>query len=241
MSEALVVVGIFAGAVAAVTGFGVGSLLTPLLSLQVDTRLAITAVAVPHVVATALRLWLLKGGIDRQVFWSFGLTSAAGGLAGAMLHTWATSRWLGVVFGLLLLFAAATEITGLSRRMQFRGAVAWMAGAASGLLGGLVGNQGGIRSAALLGFNLNKETFIGTATAVALVVDGARIPVYLTTQHDEIAALWRQIALATTGVVMGTLVGSRALHRIPEIWFRRMLSIVLALLGGATLFRHATP
>lgn len=72
MSEALVVVATLAGAVAAVTGFGVGSLLTPLLALQVETRLAVAAVSVPHVAATTLRLWLLKGAIDWRIFWSFG-------------------------------------------------------------------------------------------------------------------------------------------------------------------------
>ena len=76
---------VIAGGLAAVTGFGIGSLLTPILALQVDTRLAVAAVSIPHVIGTALRFWLLSGGVDRHVFWSFGLTSAAGGLAGARL------------------------------------------------------------------------------------------------------------------------------------------------------------
>jgi uncharacterized protein len=133
----LVVSGV-AGGIAAVTGFGIGSLLTPLLALQVDTRIAVAAVSVPHVIGTAVRFWLLSGGVDRRVFWSFGLTSAAGGLAGAMLYGWASNRWLTLVFGVLLLFAAASEVTGLAQRMRFRGWVAWIAGAVSDLLGGLV-------------------------------------------------------------------------------------------------------
>jgi hypothetical protein len=237
-SDSLVLlVAIAAGAVAAVTGFGIGSLLTPLLALQVDTRLAVAAVSIPHVVGTAVRFWLLRSGIDRQVLWSFGLTSAAGGLIGAMLHGWADNRLLTAVFGVLLLFAAMSEVSGLAQRMRFHGWVAWVAGAVSGLLGGLVGNQGGIRSAALLGFNLSKETFVGTATAIALFVDGARLPVYLATQHREIAALGSPVALATVGVTIGTVLGSRVLVRIPEVWFRRVLALVLVVLGGAMLVR----
>jgi uncharacterized membrane protein YfcA len=231
------VVSMAAGGIAAVTGFGIGSLLTPLLALQVDTRLAVAAVSIPHVVGTAVRLWLLEGGVDRKVLWNFGLTSAAGGLAGAALHGWASNRWLTVVFGVLLLFAAASEASGLARRMRFHGSVAWIAGAVSGLLGGLVGNQGGIRSAALLGFNLSKHTFVGTATAIGLFVDGARMPVYLATQHDEIRVIWPWVALATLGVTIGTVLGTRLLGRIPEIWFRRVLALVLAILGGAMLIR----
>jgi uncharacterized membrane protein YfcA len=230
-------VAICAGAIAAVTGFGIGSLLTPVLALQVDTRLAVAAVSIPHVVGTAVRFWYLQGGADRRVLWSFGLTSAAGGLAGAALHRWATSRWLAGLFGVLLLFAAASEISGLARRMRFRGWVAWAAGALSGLLGGLVGNQGGIRSAALIGFGLSKRAFVATATAIGLFVDGARVPLYLAMQIADLVSFWRWIALATAGVVAGTLLGAHTLQRIPEIWFRRVLALVLAILGGAMLIR----
>jgi uncharacterized protein len=126
-TDALVVlVAVLAGAVSAVTGFGIGSLLTPVLALSVDTRVAVAAVSIPHVVGTAVRFSLLTGGIDRHVLWSFGLTSAAGGLVGAALYSIASSRWLNVVFGFLLLFAAISEATGLARRMRFRGWVAWV-------------------------------------------------------------------------------------------------------------------
>jgi uncharacterized membrane protein YfcA len=234
---AVLLVAALAGALAAVSGFGIGSLLTPVLALEVDTRLAVAAVSVPHVVGTALRFWLLSGGVDRKVFWSFGLTSAAGGLMGALLHNWASNRWLTVLFGGLLLFASASEFTGLAARMRFRGHVAWIAGALSGLLGGLVGNQGGLRSAALLGFGLSKRSFVATATAVGLVVDGARMPVYVAGQYRQMSTLWVTIATATVGVVLGTLLGSRVLSRIPDVWFHRVLAAVLAALGMAMVVR----
>ena len=211
--------------------------MTPVLALQVDTRLAVAALSIPHLVGTSLRLALMHGGIDRRVLWSFGLTSAAGGLAGALLYSEASSRGLTIVFGLLLLFAAVSEMTGLARRMRFRGWVAWLAGALSGMLGGLVGNQGGIRSAALIGFDLKKEMFVGTATAIALFVDGARVPVYLYTQHDELRGVLLWIGLAIAGVIAGTLLGVRTLGRIPDIWFRRVLALMLAVLGIAMLIR----
>jgi hypothetical protein len=240
MEVLILVVSVMAGGIAAVTGFGIGSLLTPVLALQLDTRLAVAAVAVPHVVGTALRFWLLAGSVDRRVFWRFGLTSAAGGLMGALLQGWASTRGLEVVFGLLLLFAAVSEMAGLARRMRFRGSAAWIAGALSGLLGGLVGNQGGLRSAALLGFDLSKQSFVATATAIGLVVDGARMPVYLAAHGRELADLVPWIAIATVGVIMGTVLGSRALARIPDVWFHRVLALVLATLGAAMLWRGLT-
>jgi hypothetical protein len=40
-----------AGAIASVSGYGIGSLLTPLLALQVETKLAVVAMSVPHLAA----------------------------------------------------------------------------------------------------------------------------------------------------------------------------------------------
>jgi uncharacterized membrane protein YfcA len=233
----LLAAAVVAGGLASVTGFGIGSLLTPLLALQVDTRLAVAAVSIPHVLGTALRFWLLKTPADRRVLWSFGLTSAAGGLTGAALQGWLGSRWLDVVFGALLLFAAISQASGLAKRMRFHGMIAWLAGATSGFLGGLVGNQGGIRSAALLGFNLPKETFIATATAIGLFVDASRMPVYVAMQGRQILSISWWVALAAIGVCAGTVLGSRTLARIPDVWFHRILAAVLALLGAVMIVR----
>ena len=90
-----------------------------------------------------------------------------------------------------------------------------------------------------IGFDLPKQTFVATATAIALFVDGARVPVYLVTQYAEIAAIPRQVALATAGVTIGTAIASRALGRIPDLWFRRFLALVLAMLGAAMLLKVA--
>ena len=48
----LTVVAVFAGAVASITGFGIGSMLTLLLALQTGMPLAVAAVSIPHLLAT---------------------------------------------------------------------------------------------------------------------------------------------------------------------------------------------
>jgi uncharacterized protein len=235
--SALLVVAAAAGAVAAVSGFGIGSLLTPLLALHVGTKTAVAAVSVPHLVGTAIRFWRLRSHVDGGLLWSFGLTSAAGGLGGALLHARASSPALAIVFGVLLVFAGAAQLSGLAQRWRFHGASAWAAGASSGLFGGLVGNQGGIRSAALLGFDLTKIRFVATATAIALLVDAARMPVYLVADRAEVSAIWPLVVIATSGVVAGTVAGERLLARVPERRFRQMVGALVLLLGIVTLMR----
>lgn len=227
---------VLAGTIASVAGFGIGSILTPLLALRADAKLAVAAVSIPHVVGTAVRFFLLRGHVDRRIFLWFGVTSAAGGLAGALLHAYASSRALALVFGCLLIFVGVSELTGLMRRVHFGRRAAWIAGAVSGVFGGLVGNQGGIRSASLLAFDSDPRTFVATATAVGLIVDGARMPVYLATEWDGLVRLWPIIAIATAGVAAGTLAGARILRGVPEPVFRRFVSVLLLALGLWMIF-----
>jgi uncharacterized membrane protein YfcA len=148
------------------------------------------------------------------------------------LHEYASNRALAVVFGCLLLFVGVSELTGLMHRVRLGRLAAWVAGALSGLFGGLVGNQGGIRSAALLAFDTEKDAFVKTATAIGLVVDGARMPVYLLTERLQLDAIWPIIAFAIAGVLIGTVMGERLLRRIPESLFRAVVAVILLALGA---------
>lgn len=189
------------------------------------------AVAIPHAIGTSIRFWRFRSLVDWTIVRSFGLTSAAGGVAGALLSTWATSRALEVVFGSLLVAAGTLQITGLATRWRLHGALAWLGGALSGFFGGLVGNQGGIRTAALLGFAIEKRQFVATTTAVALLVDAARVPIFLAVEGGALYAMLPTIAVATLGVIVGTLAGERTLAHIPEARFHTTVGALLMLLG----------
>ena len=228
---AVIVASVLAGGIAAVSGFGIGSLLTPVLALQMDTRLAVAAVAIPHLVGTAQRFWAMRERIDRTLLIQFGIPSAAGGLAGALLHFRFDDRALRIIFGCLLLFTSVAELTGWMRRVHWGRAFGWIAGAISGFLGGLVGNQGSIRTAGLLAYDVSPAAFVATATTVALIVDGARIPIYIVRQGRDMAALWPLLAIATTGVVVGTAIGLRILPKLRQATFRRSVAILLGCLG----------
>jgi uncharacterized protein len=230
-------IAVLAGAIAAISGFGIGSLLTPLFATQFDTRLAVALVSIPHFVATLARFLTLRKHVDRRVLLHFGLLSGAGGLTGALLHANITNRVLTIVFAILLLFTGTSGLTGWAQRMRFGKRLAWLAGALSGFLGGLVGNQGGIRSAAMLGFDIDRHAFVATATAVGVIVDLARMPVYLSTQHQPIFAhadLW---LTAVAGTLIGTFLGVRLLRRLSESAFRAGVSLLITTLGAWMLWQ----
>jgi hypothetical protein len=238
MSSFAVIVGVLAfvaGATSAVAGFGIGSILTPLLALTIDAKLAVAAAAIPHFIGNVLRLWTLRRQIDKDVLETFGLMSAVGALAGALLHAFAAASALKIAMAVILIIAGGLGVAGRLEHLRMRRRGAWAAGALSGFLGGLVGNQGGIRAAAMLALDVRKEVFVATAVAIALVVDGARMPVYAFSVGRELLGVWPIVATACGGVLLGTLTGKKLLGWIPEETFRRMVSGLLVALGVAIM------
>lgn len=233
----LVVASTLAASVAALSGFGIGSILTPLLATRVDFGLAVAAISIPHVVATSLRCWMLRKHINKEVLIGFGSLSAIGGLAGALFHSMASNPGLTILFALLLVYVGVSGFIGWSKSLTINKKWSSIAGLSSGLLGGLVGNQGGIRSAALLGLDMKKNELVGTATAIGVVVDLARMPVYIYTEGNELLKLWLWIALATAGCIVGTFGGKAALSKLSEEHYRKVLFILIAVLGVYMGFR----
>jgi uncharacterized protein len=228
-----------AGGIASLTGFGIGSLLTPLVASHYEMKTAVGAVAIPHVIATVLRFWKLRADVDRRVFLGFGLMNALGSLMGALLHVWVNNPILTIVLGILLVFAGLLGVLGYADRMQFGARMSWAAGALSGAFGGLVGNQGGIRSAAMLGLGVKGPAFVATATAIGVAVDAVRMPVYLSTEFARIFVAWPAILASIIGVVFGTVAGERVLRRMPENLFRRIVSAILIAVGIYLLGRSS--
>lgn len=224
-------VGAVAGVIAAISAFGIGSILTPFISLAVGLKLAVVAVSIPHLIGTAIRFWMLRRHVDLEVLKTFGIMSAAGGLTGAVLHRFAGGAVLSIVFGSLLIFAGVMGLTGRSQKLRMRGAGAVLAGGASGFLGGLVGNQGGIRAAGLLGMQIERSAFVATATAAGLIVDAVRIPIYVVFNWSLLGGLLPLIAIASAGVVAGTLAGTRLLRGMREEIFRPVVSGLIVVLG----------
>lgn len=233
----LAAVSIIAGTTASVVGFGIGSLLTPLVASQFGIDLAVAAVAFPHLAGGLLRGWRLRRSIDRDVLVRFGILSAAGGLVGALAFAHLNADALTRILGALLVLTASVGMTHWSSRWKPRGLLVWVLGALSGFFGGIVGNQGGLRAAALSRFNLRPTVFVATSTVIGVLIDIVRSPVYVYRQGHRLSTLTGLIAIATIGVLVGTVTGERLLFGLSQERFRVIISIAIGLLGVWFLVR----
>lgn len=234
---AVFIVAVFSGATASVVGFGIGSLMTPLLAVRFGTATAVALVTVPHAVATAVRCWRLRAHVDRSVLLRFGLLSAVGALAGAIVYTRLGPGALTRVLGGLLVLTALAQLTGWASRWRPQGSLVALLGLTSGFFGGVAGNQGGLRSAALTAFALSPRAFVATATATGLLVDAARTPVYLWHSGSTLLTLWLPILVATAGVLIGTVAGERVLLGLSPRRFGQIVGAAIGTLGIWLLFK----
>ena len=158
-----------------------------------------------------------------------------GGLLGALLQG-SAGKGLVVVFGGLMVLTGIFGLFGMAQRLNIKGWLASVLGFVSGFFGGLVGNQGGLRATGLMGFKLSKVQFVATMTAVALLVDLVRVPVYITLYAQQLALLLPQIVIMSLGVVVGTIIGTPLMRRLPNTYFRWVLSVAVVVVGLLVAF-----
>lgn len=213
------------------SGFGLGTLLLPVLALFFPVPVAIALTAVVHLLNNLFKLLLLGKFAKRQVVALFGVPALLGALVGAslllalaQLPVLVTYRFLGVQRGILPVKVAVAllmigfvflEMLPRFRNLAFQPRYLPLGGSLSGFFGGLSGHQGALRSAFLINCGLSKEEFLGTGVVIACLVDGARIAVYgsrfASAGIGENGVL---LVAATLSAFFGAWLGSRFLHKV---------------------------
>lgn len=242
----------FASLLTFFSGFGLGTLLMPVVALFFPPALAIAITAVVHFANNMLKFFLVAKHADTKVLLLFGLPAVVFAFLGAYLLGFLSGMELlfeyelfGKSFtvtpikftiGSLILFFVLFELLPYFSTMALDKKWLSLGGVLSGFFGGLSGNQGALRSMFLLKAGLSKEGFIATGVVLAVMVDSARMLLYkesfLQSQNE-----WEMIAFATIAAFLGTFVGNKLLKKVSIESIRIMVSallviISLGLMGG---------
>lgn len=247
------IVALVASGLTLFSGFGLGTVLLPAFALFFPVTLAIAATAVVHFANNLFKCLLLARAADRRVVLRFGLPAAAAALAGAALlltldrlPVWFAYEALGrtrnvtpvnAVVGTLLVLFALLELAPWFDRLRF--AARWLpvGGLLSGLLGGLTGMQGALRSAFLLRAGLDKERYVATGVVIAVLVDVSRLAIYGTaTLADSLrgaATIGPAVATAIGCAFAGAVIGKRLLAKVTLRTVRLIVATLMVAIGLA--------
>ncbi len=217
--------------VGTIAGFGAATILTPIAAIFLDMQTAIAIVTCFHLSGNVSRLWFFGRHVRWNMALSFGVTGVLCSLIGAMLTTHLTSLSIKLLFGLFLLGYVIIEVMVAGRlTLPQTPATLVTGGAVSGFIAGLLGTGGAIRSACLFTFGLPKEAYLGTSALLALLVDGTRLPVYLTGRF--LSSTMVPVILALMVVAwLGAWTGQHLIRRVSAPVFRRLVLGLLALMG----------
>jgi len=224
----------FAAGLTLFSGFGLGTLLTPVFALFFPLPLAIAGTAVVHLANNVFKLGLLVKHANWRVVWRFGLPAMAAAVLGALLLAWIGEMptWLTwslgerrfeitplkALIGLLICSFAALEMSSRFARLALPPRWLPVGGVLSGFFGGLSGNQGALRSAFLIKLGLPKRAFVATGGVIAVIIDASRIGVYglgdLRTALQPDSTLLLPILIGTLCAFLGTWLGYRLLDKV---------------------------
>lgn len=232
------------------SGFGLGTILTPVFMIFFPVDLAIALTGVVHFFNNIFKLILVGKKADKKVLLRFGIPAVIAAFAGA----WLLLRMTGLqplfsysignktfevdpvkfTISILLIFFAVIDLIPFFNKLQFGRDKLPLGGALSGFFGGLSGNQGALRTAFLIKAGLSKEAFIATAVVVSTFVDLTRLSVYAT--RFSKAGLQENLTLvisATLAGIAGAYIGNRLLKKVTLKFMQVLIAIMLILLSIA--------
>jgi uncharacterized protein len=247
------VLSIVAFAVAILTffsGFGLGTILTPVFMIFFPVELAIGLTGVVHFFNNIFKLFLVGKHVEKTVLINFGIPAVVAAVLGSWLLFKIPDQTplfayqlferkfevypVKFIISVLLIIFAGIELIPFFKKLQFGKNKLPIGGFLSGFFGGLSGNQGALRSAFLIKARLSKESFIATAVVVSTFVDFTRLTVYaanfLKAGLSENLFL---VTIVTISGILGAYVGNKLLKKITLNFIQTTVAILLIIISLA--------
>ncbi len=251
----LVVVCIAALAASSLTlfsGFGLGTLLMPVVAIFFPLELAIAMTAMVHLANNLFKIGLLGRKADYSVLLKFGLPAVLAAFVGASLLSWLGAfqplyeytafgrniqvSALKLVIGVLIILFVALELSPSFSSVALDRKWLPVGGVISGFFGGLSGHQGAFRSMFLIKAGLEKESFVATGIVLAVMVDLSRLVVYGAdiSFRNEIVN-WSMVIAACAAAFAGAFIGTKILKKVTLRTVQIVVSALLVVVAAGLI------
>ncbi len=240
------------------SGFGLGTIMLPVFSLFFDLPTAVGATAIIHLANNIFKFGMVSKYIHFQTLFRFGIPALIFASLGGLLLSYFSDldsyytyvlgekRFemtpVGTTIGCLMIFFAWFDLDPRFGNLQIDKKHLSLGGALSGFFGGVSGHQGAFRATFLSKAGLTKEQFIGTSNAVSLVVDLARLTMYLfvanrLSNHENtlLLALTDAQSMLLIGIIfafLGTYFGKKLVQKTTIKGIQKVIGVLLFIMGG---------
>jgi uncharacterized protein len=247
----IIIISIAAFLVAILTffsGFGLGTILTPLFMIYFPVDLAIALTGVVHFFNNLFKLLLVAKNAHLKVLLKFGIPAVIAAFVGAQLlfvmrdfeplftYTLFNKHFvvepMSFVIAILLIFFGLMDLLPKLKGITFGPDKLALGGLLSGFFGGLSGHQGALRAAFLIRAGLSKEAFIGTGVVISALIDFSRLSVYAQ-RFDGVSLLenkWLLIS-ATLSAILGAVIGQQLLKKVTLQFLQVVVGVLLIIVA----------
>jgi uncharacterized protein len=226
------------------SGFGLGTLLTPVMAFFFPIDVAIGLTAIVHFLNNLFKLAMVGRNADREVLIRFGIPAVLAALVGAWLllrisdtpalytyTLWGKTFQIQAVklcIAVLLVGFTLLDFVPSLSKIAFGREKLTLGGFLSGFFGGLSGNQGALRSAFLVKAGLSKEAFVATGCVVSTMIDFSRLSVYASrlTRFD-VQDYVPLLACASAAAFAGAYLGNKLLKKVTFHFVQVVVAVML--------------
>ncbi|KRH98769.1 sulfite exporter TauE/SafE family protein [Curvibacter sp. PAE-UM] len=232
-------VGLGAGVLGGVIGFGTTILLMPPLVYFYGPMTAVPVIALVAIVANLARVGLWWRSIDWKLCGVYAATSVPAVVLGAHTLVQFNPRLIELILGSFLLLMI--PVRRWLRRMEWKPHLGHMAlvGAVIGYLTGIVASTGAINTPFFLAFGLVKGAYIGTEAASSLAVFLAKGAAFHTLGVIDNRAISQGLLIGVF-VLIGSTLSKRLVLHLPEHRFLQLMEAVM-LVSGLSILWMAWP
>ena len=217
------VVAFLAAALTVPAGFGLSTMLTPMVLLIMGPHEAVAVVAVVHGAHNAGKFLALRDSVDFSAFRHYGIWLVVGAVIGAALQSKVPQGPLLALIGAFLILLPLLTLSESWTGIRIPEANDRIGGFGSGFMGGLSGHQGALRAMFLTRRLPDKMAYAATASVLALCVDLSRIPVYLFFRPEEIVEHFQITILLVVAALLGVRAGKRWLESMKSEWIHNLV------------------
>jgi len=231
----ILAVGLVAGTLGGIIGFGSSIMLMPVLVLAFGPREAVPIMAIAAIMANLSRVAAWWRVVDWRACGAYAATAVPGAALGARTLLVLPPRLVDVALGLFFIGVIAVRRWLSGHRLRLRWPHLAAAGALVGFLTGIVASTGPITVPLFLGYGLVKGAFIATEAAASLAVYVAKAVVFRSLGALPLAIIAKGLVTGAS-LMVGAFVARRFVTSMPAESFRLLMDAVLLLSGTALLW-----
>jgi uncharacterized membrane protein YfcA len=226
----------FSEVVGTLAGFGSSVFFVPLAGLLFGFHDVLALTSILHVFSNAAKLVLFGRDVNWKLLLLLGLPSTLFVILGALLSRQLEFKLTELILGLFLIFFSLLFWFRPAVRLAPTSLNAITCGGIAGFLAGLIGTGGAIRGLVLAAFDLEKNVFVATSAAIDSGVDFSRMIIYLRSGYLTENLYWFVPGLLATAFI-GSYVGKLLLKKIQQQSFRKIVLLLILMIGLTTLGR----